>query len=194
MRESAQTASRLLTATDVLVARPARPEDAEQIALLSAPFVEQGLLVARPLAELAERSQGFVVACEGERMVGCAGVAPSGSSLLVYNLCIAVDWQGRGIGRHLVGIAQTIGRELGYGSLLALTQYSGEWFGKLGFSEVPASEIRDEWRALFRPGRRSSLYQLRFTSEPSETEALPCADSSRPRSDTVDNLRVETHA
>ncbi len=165
VRESVRTAFRCVTAPDGLVARPARPKDAEQIALLSAPFVEEGLLVARPLAELAERTQEFVVACQGSRLVGCAGVAPSGRSLVVYNLCIAADWQGRGIGRHLVGVAETIGREQGYSSLLALTRHSGEWFGRLGFSKVPASDTRDEWRALFRPGRRSSLYQLRLTSE-----------------------------
>ncbi|WP_406367718.1 GNAT family N-acetyltransferase [Streptomyces sp. NBC_01546] len=164
MRESVLTASRRVTAPDVLVARPARPEDAEQIALLSAPFVEQGLLVARPLAEIAATSQDFVVACEGDRLVGCAGVTPSGGSLVVYNLCIAVDRQGSGIGRHLVGIAETTARELGYSSLLALTRHGGEWFGKLGFREVPASETRDEWRTLFRPGRKSSLYQLRLNS------------------------------
>jgi N-acetylglutamate synthase-like GNAT family acetyltransferase len=152
---------------DVLVARPARPGEAEQIASLSAPFVENGLLIARPLAELTERTKEFVVACAGGRLVGCAGVAPSGESLVVYNLCIAADWQGRGIGRHLVGVAETIGREQGYSSLLALTRYGGEWFGKLGFSKVPASEARDEWRVLFRPGRESSLYRLRLTSEQS---------------------------
>ncbi len=173
MRESLLTASRPVTAPDVLVARPARPEDAEQIALLSAPFVEQGLLVARPLAELASMSSHFVVACEGDRLVGCAGVAPSGDSLVVYNLCIAADRQGRGIGRDLVGIAETIARELGCSSLLALTRHGGQWFGNLGFSEVPASETREEWRTLFRPGRRSSLYQLRLTSEPSGNRSTP---------------------
>ncbi|MEV0411663.1 GNAT family N-acetyltransferase [Streptomyces sp. NPDC050448] len=173
MSESVLTASRRVTAPDVLVARPAHPEDAEQIALLSAPFVEQGLLVARPLAELAEMSRDFVVACEVDRLVGCAGVAPCGDSLVVYNLCIALDWQGRGIGRHLVGVAEAIGRERGCSSLLALTRYGGEWFGKLGFSEVPASETRDEWRALFRPGRRSSLYQLRLASEQSGDRSTP---------------------
>ncbi|MCX4631254.1 GNAT family N-acetyltransferase [Streptomyces sp. NBC_01443] len=173
MSESVQTAPRRVSAPDVLVARPARPEDAEQIALLSAPFVEQGLLVARPPAELAGMAQEFVVACEGSRLVGCAGVSPSGGSLVVYNLCIAADWQGRGIGRQLVGIAETIGRDRGYSSLLALTRYGGEWFGKLGFSEVPASETRDEWRSLFRPGRRSSLYQLRLTSEQSGDRSTP---------------------
>ncbi|MFE3554140.1 GNAT family N-acetyltransferase [Streptomyces sp. NPDC059193] len=163
MRESLQTAPR--RAPDLLVARHARPEDAEQIALLSAPFVEQGQLVARSLTELAAMSQDFVVACEGDRLVGCAGLAPCGDSLVIYNLCIAADRQGRGIGRDLVGIAETIAGELGRGSLLALTRHGGEWFGKLGFHEVPASGIREEWRPLFRPGRRSSLYRLTLTSE-----------------------------
>ena len=166
-RESVRTHSRRLSARDGLVARPARPDDVEQISRLSAPFVEEGLLIARPTAELAEKTQEFVVACEGDRLVGCAGMAPAGRSLVVYNLCIADDWQGRGIGRHLVGVAANIGREQGYYSLLALTRCGGEWFGKLGFSKVPVSETRQEWRTLFRPGRRSSLYQLRLASEQS---------------------------
>ncbi|MFI1487426.1 GNAT family N-acetyltransferase [Streptomyces sp. NPDC020747] len=166
-RESVQAASWRVSARDGLVARPARPEDAEQISLLSAPFVEDGLLIARPLAELAEKMQEFMVARQGGRLVGCMGMALSGRSLVVYNLCIAPEWQGRGIGRHLVGVAVNTGREEGYHSLLALTRYGGEWFGKLGFSKVPVSETRDEWRNLFRPGRRSSLYELILTSEQS---------------------------
>ncbi|MEU9252714.1 GNAT family N-acetyltransferase [Streptomyces sp. NPDC048270] len=173
MRESVLTAPRSGSAPDVLVARPARPEDAEQIALLSAPFVEQGLLVARPLVELAAVAQDFVVACEGDRLVGCAGVAPAGNGLVVYNLCIAADRQGRGIGQDLVGIAESTARELGYSSLLALTRHGGEWFGKLGFTEVPASETREEWRTLFRPGRKSTLYRLRLTSEQSGNRSTP---------------------
>ncbi|MEU6125294.1 GNAT family N-acetyltransferase [Streptomyces sp. NPDC047123] len=162
-----RTAPRRASARDGLVARPARPDDARQIASLSAPFVEKGLLIDRTAAELAEKAQEFLVACHEERLVGCAGMAPVGESLVVYNLCIAADWQGRGIGRQLVGLAASIGREQGYQSLLALTRYGGEWFGKLGFSNVPASETRDEWRTLFRPGRRSSLYRLRLASESS---------------------------
>lgn len=173
MRDAVLTASRPVAAPDTVLARPARPEDAEQIALLSAPFVEQGLLVARPLTELTAAAGDFVVACEGDRLVGCAGLAPSGGGLVIYNLCIAVDRQGRGIGRHLVGIAETIGRERGYGSLLALTRYGGQWFGNLGFSEVPPGETRVEWRRLFRPGRGSSLYQLRLVPEQSGDRSTP---------------------
>ncbi|MEU9234330.1 GNAT family N-acetyltransferase [Streptomyces subrutilus] len=173
MREAVLTASRSGSAPDVLVARPARPEDAEQIALLSAPFVEQGLLVARPQAELAARSHDFVVACEGDRLVGCAGVAPAGDGLVVYNLCIAADRQGRGIGRDLVAMAENTARELGYSALLALTRHGGEWFGRLGFAEVPAHETRDEWRTLFRPGRTSRLYRLRLTSGQSGNRSTP---------------------
>ncbi|MEU9291348.1 GNAT family N-acetyltransferase [Streptomyces sp. NPDC048275] len=156
-----------MSTRDGLVARPARPGEAERIASLSAPFVEKGLLIDRTTAELAQMVEEFVVACEGDRLVGCAGMAPVGASLVVYNLCIAADCQGRGIGRQLVGLAASIGKEQGYQSLLALTRYSGEWFGKLGFSNVPASETRDEWRTLFRPGRRSSLYRLRLASDSS---------------------------
>ncbi|WP_434599543.1 GNAT family N-acetyltransferase [Streptomyces sp. A5-4] len=160
-----RAASRKGDARDALVARPARPEDAEQISLLSAPFVEDGLLVARTPAELAEKVHEFLVAPQGGRLVGCAGTAPSGRSLVVYNLCIAAEWQGRGIGRHLIEVAAHTGREQGYHSLLAVSRYGGEWFETLGFSKIPVSEIRDEWRTLFRPGRRSSLYRLRLTDE-----------------------------
>ncbi|WP_369215042.1 GNAT family N-acetyltransferase [Streptomyces flavofungini] len=144
----------------------------EQISVLSAPFVAEGLLVARPPDELADKAHEFVVACQSSRLVGCAGMAPTGSSLVVYNLCIAADWQGRGIGRHLVGLAANIGREQGYHSLLALTRCGGDWFGKLGFSKVKDGETHDEWRTLFRPGRKSSLYRLGLVSEQSRDSGL----------------------
>ncbi len=165
--ELVRTVPRHMSPRNGLVARPACRGEAEHIASLSAPFVEKGLLIDRTTDELAQRIEQFVVACEGGRVVGCAGTAPLGASLVVYNLCIAADCQGRGIGRTLVGLAANTGTEQGYQSLLALTRYRGEWFKKLGFSNVPASETRDEWRALFRPGRRSSLYRLRLAFDSS---------------------------
>lgn len=173
MPDSVLTASRPTTAPGAVLAGPARPEDAEPIALLSAPFVEQGLLVARSTAELESAREDFVVARAGDRLVGCAGLAPSGGSLVLYNLCIAVDWQGRGIGRHLVAMAENIGRDRGYASLLALTRHGGEWFANLGFSHVPPSETREEWRTLFRPGRGSSLYRLALAPEQSRDLSTP---------------------
>ena len=70
--------------------------------------------------------------------------------------------------RVLVEVVVGIGRSQRYRSVLAVSGYGGEWFEGLGFSRVPASETRGEWRILFRPGRRSDLYQLKLAAERSK--------------------------
>ncbi|MFD4014577.1 GNAT family N-acetyltransferase [Streptomyces albidoflavus] len=145
--------------------RHARPEDMERVSSLSAPFVEAGQLVDRSLAQLGKAVDEFIVASHCGRPVGCAGTVPAGKGLLIYNLCIATEWQGRGVGRRLVEVAMGVGHRQGYQSVLAVSRYGGEWFEGLGFSRVLPSETREEWRNLFRPGRNSGLYQLKLAAE-----------------------------
>jgi N-acetylglutamate synthase-like GNAT family acetyltransferase len=140
----------------------ARPEDAERIRSLSAPFAGTGLIVDRPLAELAGRLHEFTVARHRNAVIGCAGTSTVGDVLVVYNVCVASAWQRRGVGRLLVGAAADAGRAQGFPALLALTRH-GAWFERLGFDAVPEHEVRAEWRDLFRPGRGSRLYQLSLT-------------------------------
>jgi putative acetyltransferase len=99
-----------------IVIRSAEPEDAAGIAaLLGQPGVAEGLLQTpdSPNASRLEYHQKVdphacrLVAVAGGEIVGSAGLHVSGPGLRrmhvrALGLCVADDWQGRGVGRRLM--------------------------------------------------------------------------------------------
>jgi putative acetyltransferase len=102
-------------ATSVVI-RSAEPEDAARIAaLLGQPGVAEGLLQTpdAPNASRLEYHQKVephacrLVAVAGEEVVGSAGLHVAGPALRRMHvrslgLCVAPEWQGRGVGRKLL--------------------------------------------------------------------------------------------
>ena len=103
-------------ATPILI-RSAEPEDAAAIsALIGQPGVYEGLLQTpdAPNASRLEYHQKVephacrLVAVAGEAIVGSAGLHLSGTGLRrmhvrALGLGVATEWQGRGVGRRLLG-------------------------------------------------------------------------------------------
>jgi amino-acid N-acetyltransferase len=142
-----------------VVVRPARAGEETVLAELSAPFVSRGLLVPRDLAHFAGRTAEFLLATCGDGVVGCAGLTGCRRELVIYNLCVVAEAQGKGIGRVLVANAASLAVEHGYRALLAASTYSGNWFVRQGFSEVDLTGAPHEWLAVLRRDRDSRLYR-----------------------------------
>jgi len=102
-----------------IVIRSAEPEDAARIAaLLGQPGVFEGLLQTpdAPNASRMEYHQKVephacrLVAVAGDEIVGSAGLHMAGAALRRLHvrslgLCVAPEWQGRGVGRKLLARA-----------------------------------------------------------------------------------------
>jgi N-acetylglutamate synthase-like GNAT family acetyltransferase len=80
------------------------------------------------------------VAFEGDVLVGVLVLRPQPSSLLLENIAVAPDAQGRGIGRSLMALAEQRARELG---LARVTLYTNEhmtenlsFYAALGYAEI----------------------------------------------------------
>ncbi len=73
-------------------------------------------LKAKALSEIA------YVALDGERLVGCIFCRPEAESLYVGKLAVLPAAQGNGIGRQLLGLAETTARELGLKALRLKTR------------------------------------------------------------------------
>ncbi|MDK4717208.1 GNAT family N-acetyltransferase [Rhizobium sp. CNPSo 4039] len=68
-------------------------------------------LKAKALCEIA------YVALDGEQLVGCIFCRPEAGSLYVGKLAVLPEAQGKGIGKRLLGLAETTARELGLKAL-----------------------------------------------------------------------------
>jgi amino-acid N-acetyltransferase len=158
--------------TDELVVRGARAGEESTIAAMSSPFVTRDLLVGRDRAQLADHLDEFVVATCGGRLIGCVGLAPCRHELVLYNLCVAEEMQGRGVGLRLLACADEYAAQHGFGALLASSCHSGAWFLRQDFSEIDRDRAPGEWPAALRRGRQSRLYR-RATVVPGRTQKEP---------------------
>jgi amino-acid N-acetyltransferase len=131
--ESSSVAAR----TDLQV-RAAHPADMLQVAELINGFAARGLMLPRVPEQLVRHFREFVVATDGNgRVLGCAALRIYTAQLAeVVALAVAEDAQGLGIGRALVARIEDEAREIGVGTLFALTLQE-LFFLRLGFRTVP---------------------------------------------------------
>ena len=107
------------------------------------PSVEALLAAAGlPLEGAAEAFAAGVVARDGEAVVGAAAVEPYGEAGLLRSVVVAEPLRGTGLGRELVGAAETVARDRGIRELYLLTETAADWFPRLGYTVVPREEAR----------------------------------------------------
>ncbi len=134
----------IAAASDPVVVRTARPDEAGQLYALIEAHREAGHLLPRHREELAVRAPRFVVAVAGVRIVACAELAPlSGRVAEVRSLVVDDDVRHEGLGRRLVEELTRRARLDGFDTLCAFTHGAG-FFVRLGFSIVPHHWVREK--------------------------------------------------
>ena len=97
--------------------------------------------------EYAERGQSWL-ALENNRPVGFILTEAHSSSLFIVELSVALDWQGKGIGRQLIACVADHARKLGLASLTLTTFRDVAWnapfYARLGFEQI--AELTPELR------------------------------------------------
>ncbi|MCE3046722.1 N-acetyltransferase [Helicobacter kayseriensis] len=105
------------------------------------PEVQKGNILPRSEEEMANTIRSYVVARDGERIVGfCALYIYTQELAEVRSLIVDEQYHNRGIGKELVRHIEQEGRALGIQTLLVLT-YKEHFFQKLGFYTIQKSEI-----------------------------------------------------
>jgi len=121
--------------------RAARPEDDRALrALLEA----AGL----PVADVATGRQEYLLAFDGEQVVGAVGLEAVGEDGLLRSLAVAPAWRGRGIARELHEGILTLARDRGLRTLYLLTTTAEDFAAKGGFERVDRSEVSPEIHGL----------------------------------------------
>ena len=133
--------------------RPAKPAttlraavsaDAPALHALIAAHLEEGRLLPRTLAELADHAHRFVVAVQGERIVGCAELAPLSAAVAeVRSLVVSAEARQAGLGQRMVDELGRRGRREGFTSLCAFA-HDPRFFVRLGFSIVPHTWVPEK--------------------------------------------------
>ncbi|MFJ8532344.1 GNAT family N-acetyltransferase [Streptomyces sp. NPDC093591] len=146
--------------------RPARPENAPQLAALSLPFVRSGALRERPVSLYAAHASDFLVveASDGS-LEGCVGLrvhhsgpeGDRGPAGVVYNFCVARHSQGCGVGARLLRAVLARARAQSLGALFTATTGGGGLFLRYGFTPASACLAPPAWVQSLDPRRGARI-------------------------------------
>ncbi len=125
--------SLVLAATAELSIRPATLADATGIAALVNLGEREGQLLPRSLGSIRVSIGDWIVATEGERVVGCGSLVEMGPTLSeIRSLAVAPEYRQHGIGAKIVQALVEQARERQVPAVFALTR-AVLFFEKLGF-------------------------------------------------------------
>ncbi|HLC06232.1 MAG TPA: GNAT family N-acetyltransferase [Anaerolineales bacterium] len=130
-----------------LVVRRARASDVENIVALLGPYIERGELLPRDPSEISGTIDHWVVAIEGNKLLGCGSlVAYSDELSEVRSLAVVPGYRGMGIGRALMEMLVEVARGVGVRRLFGLTRVV-PFFIQSGFASIDIVEIPEKvWR------------------------------------------------
>lgn len=115
------------------------------------PAVEALLTAAHlPLDGVREALPCFVVAEDGGRLVGVAGIEECGvrgAHALLRSVAVDPDWRSRGLGRALVGRAIALAEQRGASALYLLTTSAERYFPSFGFATTSRDAVPEDVRA-----------------------------------------------
>jgi len=149
---------------DGIVIRRARVDDVPAIAALMARYVEQDVLLPRPVSELYQCIREFHVAEGAEGIVACAALRLLWHDLgEVRSLAVRPDAHGQGLGQALVERVVADARALGLPRVIALTR-EVEFFVRCGFREEPRENMpRKVWTDCVKCARRHACDEVAVT-------------------------------
>lgn len=115
--------------------------DVEKMQQLVAPEVESGVILARSSDEIATNIRSYVLAKDGDELVGfCALHIHTATLAEIRSLIVKESHRGQGVGKIMIEQCVVNAKELGLKQLLSLT-YKQLFFEKLGFIEIPKESI-----------------------------------------------------
>ena len=135
--------------------RKAALPDAPAIHALIAHYADQDVLLPRTIGEICENVRDFTVVEQNGRVIGCGALHLYGQHLAeVRSIAVAREAQGRGAGSKLVEALLKESRQHQVAQVCLFTR-SPEYFGRLGFVEVPHAVLPDK---IFKDCRNCPLF------------------------------------
>ena len=127
--------------SDKLMTRRAKDTDAWGIKALIDRHVASGTLLPRTLDFISDYAHEFIVAVDGEEIVGCVHLDEYAPSLAeLRSLAVDPRYQGKGVGRELVLATEKLATARGYATLFAVSN-DEEFFKRFGFERRHIPEL-----------------------------------------------------
>lgn len=127
-----------------IVVRPARTADVPAIHDLVQFYTEDRVLLAKALVTLYEDVQEFVVAEEGDDVLGCGALHVLWEDLAeVRTLAVLPARKGQGVGAQVLTELLRRARGLGIRKVFCLT-FERTFFSRFGFSEISGAPVSYE--------------------------------------------------
>lgn len=107
-----------------------------------------------PTSDLASSTPEFVVACEGDEVIGAGALERFGTTALLRSLVVNCERRDAGVGQSIVGELERRARAAGVKELVLLTQTAASFFEREGYrvverGSVPhAVQMSEEFRSL----------------------------------------------
>lgn len=102
---------------------------------------------ALPLDGAQDHLAGFVLAEEGGRIVGCAGLERHGEDALLRSCAVDARFRGSGLGRALTESTIGAARKNGVRHLALLTTTAADYFSRFGFVRIARDEMPESLKA-----------------------------------------------
>lgn len=117
-----------------------RPASAEDLDAIKALLVESDL----PTAGVEEHWKTFLIALDGDALVGCGGAEAYQFAALIRSIAIKPDYRSHGIGRRIV--RQLLDRlaSRGLREFYLLTTTAEEYFKRRGFKKIDRDEVHPQ--------------------------------------------------
>ncbi len=120
-----------------LIVRRAHVRDVPRLYEIINYYAARGDMLPKTMDQLYNRVRSLNVAVADGEVVGCAGLNITWADMAeVVSVAVHPDFQGKGLGRHLVEPLIDEAQELGIPTLFALTLQVG-FFSHMGFHEIP---------------------------------------------------------
>ncbi len=159
-----------------IVVRAAKTSDVKGIRKLIDLYAPQRRILSKETVTLFESVQEFVVAVDGENVVGCGALHVLWEDVAeVRTVAVNQELRGKGVGHQILEKLIERAIALGVKKLFCLT-FETEFFGRHGFTEIQGSPVEPE------------VYQQLLRSYDEGIAELLDLESSKPN--TLGNTRM----
>ena len=134
-----------------IIIRPARTSDVRQIRAIIDIFAAPGKMLEKETVTLFESVQEFIVAVEGDEVVGCGALHVLWEDLAeVRTVAVKESFHKKGIGHKIMEAIVARANEVGVKRIFCLT-FQTEFFGKHGFQIIEGTPVEpDVYQELLR--------------------------------------------
>ena len=156
--------------------RPARTSDVKGIRKLIDLYAPQRRILSKETVTLYESVQEFVVAADGDSIVGCGALHVLWEDVAeVRTVAVIEELRGKGVGHQILEKLIERAKMVGVKKLFCLT-FETEFFGRHGFTEIQSAPVEPE------------VYQQLLRSYDEGIAELLDLESSKPN--TLGNTRM----